>query len=149
MRDAISRGRSADAGGVRGVRGLLLVALLALLQAALLAGLCHLPSSRTGHCHLDAPAAVSGMSTGHCVSDGSEMASAGSGKRHHPGSGAGRISQASGCHSRPHTPTGPGGKAIGAASLASAAEATGDGSPHAVRTSAPGALSGRTAVLRC
>ncbi|MEU9117293.1 hypothetical protein AB0D04_37510 [Streptomyces sp. NPDC048483] len=157
MRDSVGRGRSADTGGMR---GLLLVALLALLHAALVVGICHLPSSETDRCLTRTPApavagasmagtSVSGMSVGHCVTEGPELTSAGGNKKHHPGSGPRRSSVASGCQLRHQAPTGTCGKAVGHASFAAAVAAAGDVSPAAVHTSAAGEPPGRTVVLRC
>ncbi|KPC63930.1 hypothetical protein [Streptomyces chattanoogensis] len=159
MRDTVSRGRSADANGVR---GLLLVALLALLHAALLAGACHLTSSQADHCLTRPPAAAasgtatvsgvaatSGASAGHCVTEDPGLTSAGAAKKHHPASGGRHHSQASGCQLRPHqAPTGNCGKTFGDASPGTAVAPSGDASPGAVRTTA-GAPPGRSVVLRC
>ncbi|AJT63412.1 hypothetical protein [Streptomyces chattanoogensis] len=158
MRDTVSRGRSADANGVR---GLLLVALLALLHAALLAGACHLTSSQADHCLTRPPAAASGTATvsgtaatssasaGHCVTESPGLTSAGAVKKHHPASGGRHHSEASGCQLRPHqAPTGNCGKTFGDDSPGTAVTPSGDASPGAVRTTA-GAPPGRSVVLRC
>ncbi|MFG2142306.1 hypothetical protein [Streptomyces sp. NPDC048650] len=147
MRDSVSGDRSADAGGVR---GLLLVALLALLHAVVIAGFCHPPSSGADHCLARTfTAAASGPSVGHCVTDGPELTSTGGSGKHHPGSGARRVNEASGSHLRHQTPSGSCGKAFGALSASAAVAASGDASPGAVRTAAAGAPPGLTVVLRC
>ncbi|MFI9050822.1 hypothetical protein [Streptomyces sp. NPDC053427] len=144
MRDTVSRGRATDAGGVR---GLLLVALLALLHAALIVGACHLPSPRADRCLTHAPAAFSsGMPVVHCATDAPELTSAG-GRKHHPGSGAAR-NKASACPLRHQTPTGTCGKAIGGMPLGTVVAAPGGASPGAVHP-AVGAPPERTVVLRC
>ncbi|MFF4951144.1 hypothetical protein [Streptomyces chattanoogensis] len=153
MRDTVSRGRPADTNGVRGV---LLVALLALLHATLLVGACHPASSQADHCLTRTPAAtvsaaavVSGTSAGHCVTENHGLTPAGTAKKHHPASGGRHHSEASGCQLRPHqAPTGNCGKAFGDASPGAAVAPSGDTSPDAAHTIA-GAPPGRTVVLRC
>ncbi|MFJ9847945.1 hypothetical protein [Streptomyces sp. NPDC101150] len=145
MRDTVGRGRSADADGVR---GLLLFAVLTLLQAALLIGACHLPSSQANHCLAHAPTAgTSTMSVAHCIGDAPELTSAG-GRKHHPGSGARRGSEASACPLRHQAPTGTCGKAIGDTPLRAVAAASGGVSPGAVHA-VVGQPPERTVVLRC
>ncbi|MGY5128650.1 hypothetical protein [Streptomyces nigrescens] len=146
MRNTVSTGRSAASGGWR---VLVLLVLLALLHAALSTGSPEVPMPDAGSCPpRTAAPAVSVPAERPCIPAGPVLASTEGGGKH-PGSGARRKCDASGCHLRHQVPTGAGGKALGDSDLEETIAASGSASSTAVVTAAAPASPKRVAILRC